>query len=263
MSAKTTVLTLQKKKQDGQKIVVLTCYDYPTARLLDAAGTDIIFVGDSLGDNVLGYDNTLPVTLDEMTHHCVAVRRGTERALLLADMPFLTYQVGGEEALRNAGHLVKRAGVEAVKLEGGIELAATAQRIVEAGIPVMGHIGFTPQSLHALGGYRVQGRDDASAEELLRDALALQEAGAFALVLEMIPATVAQRITERLRIPTIGIGAGAGCDGQVLVLHDLIGMYPERKLRHVKRFAEVGTMIRQAAEQFAAEVRAGTFPPYD
>jgi len=259
MKDKVTLPLLRRKKERGEKIVMVTCYDYPSARLLDAA-VDILLVGDSVGDNVLGYDTTLPVTLDDILHHARAVRRGMRRALLLADMPFLTYQVGPEEALRNAGRLMKEAGAEAVKIEGGAALVPTVQKLVGAGIPVMGHVGLTPQSIHQLGGYRSQGRDPESAERILADAQALADAGAFALILELIPAELARRITEAVPIPTIGIAAGPHCDGQVLVLHDLLGLFPERTFRHVKRYAEVGRSIQEAVAQYAAEVREGRFP---
>lgn len=255
-----TLPTFQRRKERGEKIVVITAYDYAFARLLDAAGVDAILVGDSLGQAVLGYETTLPVTLDEMIHHAAAVRRGAQRALVVVDMPFLSYQVSPEEALRNAGRVLKETGAEAVKIEGGAGMAETVSRLVAAGIPVMGHIGLTPQSIHVLGGYRSQGRQPEAADRLAADARALSDAGAFSIVLELMPSALAARITAEVAVPTIGIGAGPHCDGQVLVVHDLLGMEPERTLRHVKRYAEVGTTIRAAVSQYAEEVRSGAFP---
>ncbi len=264
MKEKITITTLRAKKERGEKIVTITCYDYPSARLLDEAGADIVFVGDSLGDNVLGYETTLPVTMDEMIHHAKAVRRGVSRALLLVDMPFLSYQVSPEEALRNAGRFMKEAGVEAVKVEGGEAAAAeTVSRLVSAGVPVMGHLGLTPQSVHQLGGYRVQGRTAESAERMLSNAKALVDAGVFAIVLEMIPPSLAKQITEAVPVPTIGIGAGPHCDGQVQVFHDLFGFYPHRKFKHSRRYAEVGQTILDAAKKFVCEVRNDEFPGRD
>jgi 3-methyl-2-oxobutanoate hydroxymethyltransferase len=263
MADKITLPVLQRKKSRGEKIAVVTCYDYPSALLLDEAGVDIIFAGDSLGDNVLGYENTIPVTMEEMIHHTRAVCRGVRRALTLVDMPFLSYQVSAEDALRNAGRLLKETGVEAVKLEGGVSMAPTVKRLVEAGIPVMGHIGLTPQSVNQLGGYRIQGRTEERADRLLADAQALAEAGAFGMVLELIPAELAARITKSVPIPTIGIGAGPGCDGQVQVFHDLFGLYPDRTFKHNKRYAEAGAIIRDAAAKFVQEVRCGQFPGDD
>lgn len=260
MNEKVTLPLLQRRKDRGEKIAMVTCYDYPSARLLDEAGIDVLLVGDSLADNVLGYETTLPVTLEEMIHHARAVRRGTTRAMVLVDMPFMSYQVTPEEALRSAGRVMKETGVHGVKLEGGSTLAATVKKLVNAGIPVMGHIGLTPQSIHLFGGYRMQGRNPASAGRLKHDALALAEAGAFAIVLELVDPEVARAITEACPIPTIGIGSGPHCDGQVLVFHDLFGLYPERTFRHVKRYAEVGRDIREAAARFAEDVRTGQFP---
>lgn len=260
MKERVTLPLLRRKKERGEKIVMLTCYDYPSARLLDEAGVDILFVGDSLGNNVLGYKNTLPVTLDEMIHHAHAVRRGTRNALLLVDMPFLTFQISPEEALRNAGRIMQEARAEAVKIEGGAVLAPTVARLVNAGIPVMGHVGLTPQSQHVLGGKRLQGSDAESAERILADARALVEAGIFALVLELIPSELARSITEAVPVPTIGIAAGPHCDGQVLVFHDIFGLFPDRSFRHVRRYAEIGRSIQEAAAQFAADVREGRFP---
>jgi 3-methyl-2-oxobutanoate hydroxymethyltransferase len=263
MKNKVTLPLLRQKKERGEKIVMITCYDYPSALLLDASGVDILFVGDSLGDNVLGYETTIPVTVDEMIHHCKAVRRGTQRAMALADMPFLSYQVTPEEALSNAGRILKESGIEAVKIEGGEAVVPVVRKLVAAGVPVMGHIGLTPQSVHQFGGYRVQGRDTAGADRLMVEAQALAEAGVFAVVLELVQADVAGRITQELPVPTIGIGSGPHCDGQVQVFHDLFGLYPDRTFRHNKRYAEVGRAIQEAAAKFAEEVRAGTFPASD
>jgi 3-methyl-2-oxobutanoate hydroxymethyltransferase len=263
MKNKITIPLLRQKKERGEKIVMITCYDYPSALLLDAAGADILFIGDSLGDNVLGYETTIPVTVEEMIHHCKAVRKGTQRALALADMPFLSYQVTPEEALANAGRMLKESGVEAVKIEGGDAVAPVVRKLVSAGVPVMGHIGLTPQSVHQFGGYRVQGRDEAGAHRLLAEAQALAEAGAFAIVLELVQPDVAATITEKLCVPTIGIGSGPHCDGQVQVFHDLFGLYPDRTFRHNRRYAEVGKAIREGAAKFAEEVRSGAFPSSD
>jgi 3-methyl-2-oxobutanoate hydroxymethyltransferase len=255
-----TVLDLAAKKKRGEKIAVLTAYDYPFARLADHAGVDITLVGDSLGMEELGFDTTLPVTLEIMLHHVQAVRRGTRRALLLADMPFLSYQITPEEAVRNAGRLMQEGGANAVKLEGGRAVAPTIRRLTDAGIPVVGHLGFTPQSVHLIG-VRVQGKDDAGAERLRADALAVQEAGAVALVLELLPAALAEEITGSLSIPTIGIGAGAGCDGQVLVISDLLGLRPDAKpLKHVRQYARIGEAIQQALVSYCEDVRAERFP---
>jgi len=258
--SKVTVPLIRKKKERGEKIVMVTCYDCPSARLLDEAGIDILFIGDSVGNNVLGYENTLPVTMDDVLHHSKAVRRGVKRGLVLADMPFMSYQVSAEEALTNAGRLVKEAGVEAVKVEGGAAVAPTVERMVAAGIPVMGHVGLTPQSLNLIGRYRVQGKQPDDAERIRADARALVQAGAFAMVLELVPANLARTITEECPIPTIGIAAGPHCDGQVQVFHDLFGLNPDLNLRHVTRYAEAGQTIRDAAARFADDVRAGRFP---
>lgn len=260
MPERVTVPGLRAMKAEGRRIVMLTAYDYPTARILDEAGVDVLLVGDSLGMVLYGYDNTLRVTLDDVIRHCQAVARAARRALVVADMPFLSYQVSAEEALRNAGRLVQEGGAHAVKLEGGRSVVATVRRLVEAGIPVMGHLGLTPQAVHAFGGHRPQARDEVGARELLADAEALAAAGVFALVLELIPAPLAELVSRRLDVPAIGIGAGAGCDGQVLVLHDLVGLTVGRVPRFVKVYAELGTALRQAAEEFAREVRAGVYP---
>ena len=257
---KVTLASLARKKKRGRKITVLTAYDYPTALLVDGAGVDITLVGDSLGMEELGCDTTLPVTMEIMLHHVKAVRRGTRRALLLADMPFLSYQVNADEAVRNAGRLMQESEAEAVKLEGGVAAAPTIRRLVQAGIPVMAHIGFTPQSVHQIG-LRKQGKDEAGAQQVMADAQAVQEAGAFAVVLELIPDALAAQITQALLIPTVGIGAGAGCDGQVLVTSDLIGLRPDRPpLRHVRQYAQVGAEIARALNAYREEVESGQFP---
>lgn len=248
-------------KEQGQRIVALTAYDYLFAKILEEAGVDIILIGDSLGQVVLGYDSTIPVTLDEMIHHASAVRRGAPDAFLVLDMPFLTYQVSPEEALRNAGRAMKESGVQAVKVEGGdAETCRTVNRLVNAGIPVMGHLGLTPQSVHALGGYRVQGRGKDDADRILNESVALQEAGCFAVVLELVPANLAREVTWTLTIPTIGIGAGPDCDGQVLVLYDALGLNPGFQPRFLKRFAELGESARTGVDAYIREVRDGRFP---
>ena len=255
-----TLAQLAQKKRKGEKITVLTAYDYPLALLVDGSGVDITLVGDSLGMEELGLDTTVPVTMEIMLHHTRAVRRGTKRALLVVDMPFLSYQVNADEAVRNAGRLMQEGEANAVKLEGGTTIAPTLRRVVEAGIPVMAHIGFTPQSVHLLG-VRKQGKDEAGAKKVREDALAVQEAGAFAVVLELIPEDLAAQITSELSIPTIGIGAGPGCDGQVLVTSDLLGLRPDRKLlKHVRQYARVGETIAQALREYREEVETGKFP---
>ncbi len=243
-----------------QKITCLTAYDYPTARLLDEAGVDILLVGDSLGMVVLGYENTLPVTLEEMLHHTRAVCRGVERALVVADMPYGSYHAEIADSLRNAMRFVKEAGAEAVKVEGGERRLELISRLVEVEIPVMGHIGLTPQSVHALGGFKVQGKTVEAAEQLLRDARAVEAAGAFSIVLESVPRELAARITQELRIPTIGIGAGPECDGQVLVLHDLLGLTFGSLPKFARRYANLAEVIAQAASEFSEDVRSGRFP---
>ncbi len=246
--------------QPSQKITCLTAYDYPTARLLDEAGVDILLVGDSLGMVVLGYENTLPVTVEEMLHHTRAVRRGTRRALLVADMPFGSFHTELAESLRNAVRFVKEAGAEAVKVEGGERRLELIARLVEAEIPVMGHIGLTPQSLNALGGFKVQGKTVEAAEQLMRDARAVEAAGAFSIVLESVPRELAGRITQQLRIPTIGIGAGPECDGQVLVFHDLVGLTQGGVPRFARQYANLAEVIAGAASAFRDDVRSGRFP---
>ena len=257
-SRATTVVTLQEKKARGERITALTAYDYPTARLLDAAGIDVLLVGDSLAMVVLGHETTLPVTMDEMLHHARAVARGAKRALLVGDMPFLSYQADTAEAVRNAGRLLQ-AGMHAVKLEGGRDFAPTVRALVGAGIPVMGHAGLLPQSVRQLGGFRPQARTAESARAVLDDALALEAAGAFAVVLESVPEKVAAAITERLQVPTIGIGAGPGTDGQVLVIHDLVGL-SEPVPRFVRQYARLGEEMVRAASAFREDVASGRFP---
>lgn len=257
---KVTILDLQEKKQRGEPITMLTAYDYPTALLVDRAGIDIILVGDSLAMVVLGHENTVAVTMDEMLHHCKAVARGAKYPLLVGDMPFLSYQVDRREAVRNAGRFLKEGGMDVVKLEGGQEMADTVKAIVDAGIPVMGHIGLTPQSISKLGGFRVQGKSVEAAKKLLADAVALEEAGAFAMILEAVPDRLAKLITERVTIPTIGIGAGPDCDGQVLVIHDLIGLFDRFTPKFVKRYANIFPILTEALEQYRQEVLSGTFP---
>ena len=262
---KITVPELLQRKSSAadspsQKIVCLTAYDYPTSRLADEAGVDVILVGDSLAMVVLGYDTTLPVTLDEMVHHTRAVRRGTRRALVVADMPYGSYHAGIDESLRNAVRFVKEAGAEAVKVEGGERRLELIARLTEAEIPVMGHVGLTPQSLHALGGYRVQGKTADTAEQLLRDARAVEAAGAFAVVLEAVPRDLAARITRELRIPTIGIGAGPDCDGQILVVHDLLGLTFTQTPKFARQYANLGETISAALRDYCSDVRSGNFP---
>lgn len=257
---KVTTLALREKKLRREIITMLTAYDYPTAVALDQSGVDAILVGDSLGMVVLGYENTLPVTMEEMLHHCRAVARGAKHALLVGDMPFMSYQVSVEEAVRNAGRFLQQGGMDAVKLEGGHERLETVRAITGAGIPVMGHLGLTPQSVHALGGFRPQGRDAASARRLLEDALRLEEAGIFSLVLESVPARLARLVSERLTVPTIGIGAGPGCDGQVLVTHDLLGLFDRFTPKFVKKYANLHAEMQRAFSEFIAEVQSQVFP---
>jgi 3-methyl-2-oxobutanoate hydroxymethyltransferase len=256
-----TVRTLLDMKRQGEPIVALTAYDYLFARLVDQAEVDVVLVGDSLGQVVLGHDSTLPVTLDDMIRHAGAVRRGVEQALLVVDMPFLTFQVDAVETVRNAGRILAETGAEAVKLEGGSERAAEhVHRLVEAGIPVMGHVGLTPQSVHALGGYRVQGRDDAAAERLRTEARNLAEAGAFSVVLELLPAGLAGEITADIGIPTIGIGAGVDCDGQVLVLYDMLGLNDEFAPKFLRRFADLAGATREGLAGYVQAVRKREYP---
>lgn len=254
---KPTVRELRRKK--GARLAMLTAYDYPGARLVAEAGIDLILVGDSLGMVVLGYDSTTAVTMDEMVHHTRAARRGAPQAFLVADLPFLSYGTP-EQALANAARLMKDAGADSVKLEGGAEIQPIVETLVRAGVPVLGHVGLTPQTASALGGYKLQGRDEADARRILDGAVALERAGCWGVVLELVPAPLARLITERIAIPTIGIGAGPHCDGQVLVFHDLVGMYAGFTPTFVKRYAEAGAAIRDAVARYAAEVRDGSFP---
>lgn len=248
-------------KEEGDPIAVLTCYDVIFARILEDEGVDMILVGDSLGQVALGYESTLPVTLDEMLHHARAVARGAPRTFMVLDLPFLSYQVSMEDALRNAGRALKEGGVQAVKLEGGDESTCqVVRRLVSVGIPVMGHLGLTPQSIHQLGGYRVQGREAGAADRLRREALALQEAGCFSIVLELVPGELARAISRELKVPTIGIGAGPGCDGQVLVLPDALGLNPAFSPRFLKRFADLDGEARRGVRGYLEEVRSGRFP---
>ena len=260
---KVTIHTLKKQKLAGQKICMVTAYDATFARILDEAGADVLLVGDSLGMVVQGNDSTLPVTMDQMLYHSKAVTRGAQRAHVVGDMPFMSYQNSVDEAVRNAGRLISEGNVGSVKLEGGTEFAEVISRIVRASIPVMGHIGLTPQSVHKMGGYIVQGRDEDTARKLVEDAVALEQAGCYALVLEGVPLELAKTITSRLSIPTIGIGAGKHCDGQVLVCYDLLGLNPNFKPKFVKRYADGYATVSQAAQTFFTEVRAGSFPDED
>jgi len=257
---KVTVPEIRKMKQKGEKITALTAYDYSFSRILDEAGVDILLVGDSLGSVIQGRENTLHVTLEEVIYHTRAVVRGRERALVVADMPFLSFQISVEEAKRNAGKILQEAGAEAVKLEGGVEMLETIEAIVKIGIPVMGHVGLTPQSLHRFGGYKVQGKEKDQREKIVQDALAVEEGGAFSVVLESIPLDLAQEITRRLSIPTIGIGAGMHCDGQVLVVHDMLGLFDMYTPKFVKRYADLKSVMSEAVRNYNAEVREGKFP---
>jgi 3-methyl-2-oxobutanoate hydroxymethyltransferase len=260
MDKKLTIQDIIMMKENGEKISMLTAYDASFASLIDAAGIEMVLVGDSLGNVLLGYDSTVPVTMEEMLHHCKAVRRGIKQAFLVGDMPFLSYQVSKSEAITNAGRFLKEAGCDAVKLEGGTEVCDTVRAIVRAGIPVMGHIGLTPQTASQLGGYKVQGRDADSARILLQSAKDLEEAGAFSLVLECIPAQLSEAITRTISIPTIGIGAGKHCDGQVLVTHDMVGMFEKFIPSFVKQYAHLASLIKEAVETYNTEVKNGSFP---
>jgi 3-methyl-2-oxobutanoate hydroxymethyltransferase len=255
-----TARELRAMKRRGEPIAMLTAYDYPSARLVEDAGADVILVGDTLGMVVLGYETTVPVTMEEMLHHVKAVTRATKRALVVADMPFMSYQSGPEEALRNAARFMKEANAPSVKLEGGVAVAETVRKLVDAGIPVMGHIGLTPQSVHQFGGWKVQGKTPQSAIRLMNDALALEQAGAFAIVLELVPTPLAALISKRLRIPTIGIGAGLECDGQVQVYHDLLGLFEGFVPKHARRYVAAGETIRGALAEYIADVRERRFP---
>ncbi len=252
---------LKELKAEGRRFAMLTAYDYPSARLVEQAGIPVILVGDSLGSVILGYDSTVPVTMEDILHHTRAVVRATTKAIIVADMPFMSYQANADDAMRNAGRLLQEGGATAVKLEGGSHIAPLVHRMVESGIPVMGHLGLTPQSVNQFGGHKVQGKTPAAAARLINDARALEEAGAFAIVLETIPAPLARMVSERISIPTIGIGAGPGCDAQVQVFHDMLGIYDDRRpLRHAKRYAVLGETIRNAVQDYIAEVEGGIFP---
>ncbi len=255
-----TVSQIREMKQKGEKIAMLTAYDYSTAKIVDSVGVPLILVGDSLGMVVLGYESTIPVTMDEMLHHTKAVVRGAKQALVVGDMPFMTYHVSVEDALRNAARFIQEGGAQAIKLEGGVTVADKVRRIVECGIPVMGHIGLTPQSIHAFGGFKVQGKTPAAAANLLRDAKALEEAGAFAIVIETVPAPLATLITGKVGVPTIGIGAGVGCDGQVQVINDVLGSFSDFVPKHAKQYVKLSDLIKSAVAQYYDEVKQGSFP---
>lgn len=260
MNKKKTILDIQKMKIGGEKITMLTCYDYPTARIMDSCGIDVILVGDSVGVVFSGYENTLPVTIEEMLYHTRAVVRANPKALIVADMPFMSYQISISEARLNAGRMVKEGGAAAVKIEGGTNISSTIKALVDIDIPVVGHIGLTPQSIHRMGGYRVQGKKLEQADKLLEDAVAVEAAGAFAVVLEGIPQALAKRITESISIPTIGIGAGSDCDGQVLVIHDILGLCEKYSPKFVKKYADARGLIAEAVTAYINDVKSGDFP---
>ncbi len=255
-----TVTTLSEMKANGEKITMLTAYDYSTAKCLDKAGVDTLLVGDSLGMTMLGYENTLAVTLEDMIHHCKAVKRGVKRALVICDMPFLSYHISPEKTVENAGCIIKETGAHAVKIEGGVEVKAHIEALIRAQIPVVGHLGLTPQSVNALGGFKVQGKSEAQAKKLIDDALLLEALGCCAIVLECIPAALATLVSERLSVPTIGIGAGAGCDGQVLVIQDMLGLYSDFVPKFVKRYADLEAVIDAAVGTYCNDVKNGAFP---
>ena len=257
---KTTILDLQRMKDEGQKITMLTAYDYPTARILDHCGVDILLVGDSVGNVMLGEENTLPVSIEDMIHHTKAVTRASKNSLVVIDMPFMSYQTSIEEAKRNAGRMIKQSGAETVKLEGGENMEDTIKAITDIDIPVMAHIGLTPQSIHRMGGYKVQGKEGSQREKLLIDALAVERAGAFSVVLEAIPNKLAEEITSKLKIPTIGIGAGVKCDGQVLVINDLLGLSGEFRPKFVKKYVNLEEIISKAVMEYISEVKKEVFP---
>jgi len=257
---RTTINQIKEMKQKGEKITMLTAYDYAMAKIVDEVGIPLILVGDSLGMVVMGYESTIPVTMDDMLHHTKAVVRGTKQAMVIGDMPFMTYHISVDDALKNAARFIQEGGAQAVKLEGGITVAEKVRRIVECGIPVMGHIGLTPQSIHQFGGFKVQGKTPEAAAKLLNDAQALEEAGAFAIVLETVPAPLAALITQRVSIPTIGIGAGIGCDGQVQVINDILGSFTDFIPKHAKQYTRLADIIRDAVTEYHNEVRAGSFP---
>ncbi len=260
MDKKVTIETLKEMKKNKQKITMLTAYDFLMGQILDDCGIDLILVGDSVANVLLGYETTIPVTMDEMIHHCKAVTRGVKNAFVIGDMPFMSYQVSKKEALRNAGRFLKEAGVSAVKLEGGIEILETIEKIVLSGIPVMGHLGLTPQSVHQLGGFGLRGKQKSESEKILKDAVLLEKAGVFSIVLEKIPSGLAKEISHTIKIPTIGIGAGPYCDGQVLVTHDMLGLFEKFKPKFSKRYAELASEMRTCFKQYIKEVRNGDFP---
>ncbi len=255
-----TTAFFREARATGRPITMLTAYDYPMARLVDAAGIDAILVGDSLGNVVLGYTSTIPVTMDDMVHHIKAVTRGVTRAMVVGDMPFLSYHLSLEESLKNAGRIIQEGGAQAVKLEGGQEVAPVIRAMVAAGIPVMGHLGLTPQAIHQMGGYKVQGKDEAAARKLLDDARVLEEAGVFSIVLECVPAALARLITQKLEVPTISIGAGPHCSGQILVTHDLLGLFGDAGPKFVKRYVNLYQEIMKALQAYREEVQTGAFP---
>jgi 3-methyl-2-oxobutanoate hydroxymethyltransferase len=257
---KITPVDVQAMKREGKRIAMLTAYDYPMALLEDRAGIEIILVGDSLGMTVLGYENTVPVTMDEMIHHTKAVTRGAKYALIIGDMPFMSYNTSERDAILNAGRFMKEGGADAVKLEGGASVKETVRAIVRAGIPVMGHLGLTPQTISMLGGFKVQGKDAQAAQKIIDDALSLEDAGAFSVLLEAVPAPIAKRVTERLNVPTIGIGAGVHCDGQVLVVHDMLGLFDRFTPKFAKRYINLGELMLKAFDSYREEVVKGTFP---
>jgi len=260
MKNRVTVSTIKERKAEGKPLAMLTAYDYSMAKLVDQAGIEMILVGDSLGNVVLGHESTLPVTMKDMIHHARAVCRGAKQAMVVVDMPFMSYQVSKEEALHNAGRIMKETGAQAVKLEGGVEIVDSVRAIVDAGIPVVGHLGLTPQSVHQLGGFKVQGKDAAKAQKMLDDAKRLDEAGAFAIVLECVPAQLAAKITSSVQAATIGIGAGSGCDGQVLVVNDMLGMFDDFTPKFVKKFADIGRQMTDAMKAYRKEVAERSFP---
>ena len=257
---KISINTIKEMKQKGEKFAMLTAYDYTTAKIVDATGVPLILVGDSLGMVVLGYESTIAVTMDEMLHHTKAVARGVKSAIVIGDMPFMSYHISKQEALRNAARFIQEGGAKAVKLEGGVSVAEKVEKIVSCGIPVMGHIGLTPQSIHQLGGHKIQGKSSAAARSLLKDAKALEKAGAFAVVLETIPAALAALITRSISIPTIGIGAGAGCDGQVQVISDILGQFTDFVPKHAKQYAKLADIMPKAITDYQTEVKNGSFP---
>ena len=260
MNRRVTVREIADLKSRGEKIPMVTAYDYPTAKLADEAEIPLILVGDSLGMVMLGHESTIPVTMEDIIHHTKAVMRGVKRSMVVADLPFMTYQIDAGEAMRNAGRLLQEGGAHSVKLEGGVRVAETVSRIVESGVPVMGHIGLTPQSVNGFGGYRVRGKDIEEAAQLIRDAVALEDAGAYAVVLELLPTSLAGAISRRLTMPTIGIGAGPHCDGQVQVLHDMLGLFTDFVPKHARQYAKLAATISDALRRYASDVQEGTFP---